>query len=94
MRVPDSVRVTAKIRYRVSWVKRFDDPRQYGEIDFDSKVIFIKSGMSERKTLEAFTHELLHAIEHEYSIPIPHAVVHQLEAPIVRVLKLNKWVKS
>jgi hypothetical protein len=25
-------------------------------------------------------------------VPVPHATIHKLEAPIIRILKLNKWI--
>lgn len=61
----------------------------YGRADWDVELITIKSGLPFPKKLETLVHELLHAIEAEYSIVIPHALVHKLDAPIARLLLDN-----
>ncbi|NDF13277.1 MAG: hypothetical protein EB060_10755 [Proteobacteria bacterium] len=54
--------------------------------------IILKKGMSRTQTELAFIHELIHAIEFEYEIAIPHALIYLLEAPIHKILKLNDWI--
>lgn len=91
-KVPNKVRITHKITYEVAYVPCFDDPAQYGSCDYDKKLILIKAKLSPRKTLEALLHEIAHALEFEHKIKIPHEVIHKLEKPVSRMLKLNGWI--
>ena len=93
MKLPHRIRIKAKVTYQVVWVDSFKDPKQRGECDDLAKQIAILKGMSERETLETFIHELLHAVELEYGIPIPHRLIYMLEMPFVKLAKLNGWIK-
>lgn len=53
-----------------------------GLCDPGSRTIYIKKGMTKSQTFRTLIHEVLHGIENEYSIPISHKVVHQLEKAI------------
>jgi hypothetical protein len=50
-----------------------------GLCDEARREILIKSGMSSDETLKTLLHELLHAMEFEYSIKIPHEAIYQYE---------------
>lgn len=60
-----------------------------GLCDAGKKAIFIKKGLTKMQTFRTLTHELLHAIEFEYELKIPHSLVYQLEKSIVDTLLYN-----
>ncbi len=72
----------------VKFVKRtlLNDLYCYGMCDPSETAIYIKMGQTSEERLKTFLHELLHAIEHEYNIVIPHKLVHRLEDPFARFL--------
>jgi hypothetical protein len=93
VKIPAKLRIKKSIEYaivRQDLIK--DDPKCLGLCDGDARVIFIKSNQSDTQEWETFIHEAFHAIEFEFNIKIPHALIHTLEKPILRVLKLNKWI--
>ena len=49
-------------------------------------------GQTAAARFDTFLHEILHAIEYEYGIEIPHPLVHALEEPIRRLLVENGLV--
>ena len=57
-----------------------------------ARIIIIKSNLSDTQALETLIHELLHAIAFEFGIKIPHSLIYAIERPIIRILKLNKWI--
>lgn len=90
--LPRKVRITAKISYSVLFVDKLEND-DLGSCDKNSRQILILLGMSKKETLATFIHELIHAIEFEYNIAIPHLAVHQMDLAIEAILRLNKWVK-
>ncbi len=88
---PRKVRVTADVSYDIFFVDKIDEHESLGFCDSDKKQILILLGMSDRETLKTIVHEVLHAIEFENDIPLPHSVVYALDEAIERVLRLNKW---
>ena len=94
MRYPSKVRITAKQAYEVVWVDEFVNPENVGECRLNSKQIVLKKGENKLETESTFLHELLHCIEFEYKLKIPHQVIYDLEGPLLKVLKLNGWVKK
>lgn len=50
------------------------------------QVIYVKLGQDPEERLKTFLHELLHAIEYEYDISMPHRLIHKLEDPLARFL--------
>ncbi|NCY21739.1 hypothetical protein EBX31_07265 [bacterium] len=54
------------------------------------KEILLKQGMTPRERMSTFIHELLHAIEFEYEIDIPHKLVYQLEGPLTQLVLDNQ----
>lgn len=53
--------------------------------DFDCK-IYIKLGQSAEERLITLVHELLHAVEAEYGIEIPHDLINKLEKPLAKLI--------
>ena len=99
--VPHKILIKPRIAYEIVYVDRFDDPCQVGECrrtigknSYEGTIrqIAIKSGLSKRALLETLLHEVLHAVEYEYKLPIPHALIHKLEKPLLRLLIANGWV--
>lgn len=74
------------------WVDRFDDETCGGLCDEGKKLIYICKGMGKLRTFEVFIHELFHAVEFTWRLPIPHALIHKLETPIVKLCLLNGWI--
>ena len=91
MKIPAKVRLTGKVAYEVVWTDGLGKDT-CGECRYDSKQIILKNGLSQRLTTQTFIHEVLHAVEFEYGIPIPHTIVTQLDEALERVLRLNKWI--
>lgn len=72
--------------YRLVFVKNLEN---IGEIDSGKKVIRIRAGMSRHETFRTFIHEVLHFIEFEWPIDIPHKTVYKLEEAIFSFLLDN-----
>jgi hypothetical protein len=92
--VPTKIRIKAKVAYEVVYVDKFDDPNQRGECRWDGDIrqIALRSDLSKRILWETLFHEIAHAIEWEYKLPIPHKIIHALEKPLLRILILNGWL--
>lgn len=89
--IPKKIRITAKISYDVFIVANFDDDK-LGWCDPEARQILIRSGLGDREFLATFIHEVLHAIEFECKIALPHKTLDKLDSAIERVLRLNKWI--
>lgn len=77
--------------YQVRWVSKFpgNDQKLSGLCDGSSHIIYLKKGMSKSQAFRTLTHELLHAIEFEYEIEVPHKLIHQFERGICDLLLSN-----
>lgn len=53
------------------------------------QIIFIKMGQKPKARLHAFLHEILHVLEYEYDLSIPHRLIYRLEDPLARFLMDN-----
>jgi hypothetical protein len=60
-----------------------------GLCDPESRVIYVKKGLSKAMLFRTVTHELIHALEFEYELPIKHSLVYQLERALVDMLLMN-----
>jgi hypothetical protein len=96
MRLPSKVRIKSRISYNLFWTTDLghegDEPIT-GECCEQTRQIRILSGQSDDETMKTFIHEVLHCLEFEYDIELPHKAINQLESAILKVLKLNKWLK-
>jgi hypothetical protein len=89
---PNKIRIKARVFYEIVWTDEFVDALDTrGETRFEYKQIVLLRGMSDAQTFETLIHELLHAIEHEYEIKLPHASIYSLEGAIHAILRLNNW---
>jgi len=96
---PSSIRLTKDTSYEVVFINEFPkDPRSkyttYAECRPEEKQIVIALNQSHTDMTKGLIHELFHAIEFEYKIKIPHGVIHLLEHAVLKVLKLNGWLKK
>lgn len=86
------VRITSRVSYRVFILADYVDGRDLGSCDPKTKQIFISMKAGKREAERTFIHEIFHAIEFEYDLRIPHALIRLLEIPIWKILKLNGWI--
>jgi hypothetical protein len=54
-----------------------------------TRTIHVKRGLTKSQLLRTVVHEILHALEFEYDIEIPHKLIYQLEKAIVDTLLMN-----
>jgi hypothetical protein len=94
MKVPSRIRITAKVSYEVVWIDQFEDPALEAECRVRYRQIVLKRGQSGRTLFKTLIHEILHAVEYERGIEIPHRVVYQLEGAIESLLRLNGWFEA
>jgi len=88
MVIPPKVRIKARISYPIHYSDLIDDdPNCNGRAYPDKRIIVLKNGISKTALNEAFIHEVLHAIEYEYTDGIPHSVVYALGASILKIFK-------
>ena len=91
MKIPSRIKIKNKVVYELVWVDEFADPDTLGECRFDFKQIVLKRNQSERETLKTLFHELLHCLEFERNIKIPHKTIYQLEDAIYYLIFHNDW---
>lgn len=98
--IPSRVRIKRNAIYNIVYQNEIEGNRHLDglcvriEIEGEKPIrqIILKKGMSRHQTELAFIHELLHAIEFEYELEIPHGLIYLLETPIHKILKLNDWI--
>ncbi len=94
MKIPSAIKIKKNVTYQIVWqdIVR-EDPNCMGHADGHAKIITLKTGISERESLETLVHEVLHIFTWEYlRLKIPHGLIYKLEKPIMTVLTLNKWI--
>lgn len=57
-----------------------------------SQEILLATGLTPKQRSETFWHELLHAIEFEYEIKIPHSLIYELEKPLSYIFMKNAFI--
>lgn len=80
--------------YQVRFVRRITQVSEKGKETLglccpSEKEILLVQGMDARERLSTLLHELLHAIEFEYDIDLPHALVYKLEGPLTQLILDN-----
>lgn len=92
-KIPSSIRLKSKVKYEVVWAEIIgDNENTLAECRYESRQILIKIGQSETDNWKAFIHEVIHALEFEYRIPIPHKITYLLEEAVFKMIKLNGWL--
>lgn len=89
--IPSRIKIKNKVVYEVVWVDSFEDGNTVGECRFDVKQIALKMNQSEKELMKTFIHEVLHAIEFERGVKIPHKTIYQLEDALFYILFHNEW---
>lgn len=93
--IPVEVRITAKVKYEIVWIKEFaNDAKQMGECRRDelTRQIVISESQPKGEVFKTFLHEVLHAIDLENDIGLSEKQVRKLENGIFRTLKLNNML--
>lgn len=98
--IPSRVRIKRNAVYNVVYQDIVDGNRNLEalcvriEVPGEKPVrqIILKKGLAKTQSELAFIHEVLHAIEFEYELQIPHGLIYLLEIPIHKILKLNNWI--
>lgn len=54
------------------------------------KEILIKQGLEPQERLSTLIHEILHCIEFEFDVELPHKLIYQLEGPLTQILLDNQ----
>lgn len=81
--------------YRVRFVRAIGDAPKGSEKETlglccpGEKEILVKQGLGALERFSTFVHELLHAVEFEYEIEIPHKLIYQLELPLTKLILDN-----
>lgn len=68
-----------------------------GYCDGEKQIIFIQIGLSAEVLFATFMHEVMHSIEFEYNIKIPHKLIYKMDAPLAKFLADNcdmAWDRS
>jgi hypothetical protein len=93
VKLPPRIRLKKGVTYEILRQDEIaSDPDCMGLCNADNRTIIIKTSLSDTQALETLIHELLHAIAFEFQIKIPHSLIYAIERPIIRILKLNKWI--
>lgn len=95
--VKKAVTLPKRIKIKKRWWKVisveeyiiYDGRKCRGLCDGNERVITIYVGQRPRMVMSTFWHEILHAIEFEYGIPIPHRMIYATEGAIADVIIKN-----
>lgn len=66
-----------------------EDKNTFGLCDDDSKIIWLRKNQSRRGMFRTLIHELLHAVECEYSIKLKHKKINVLELALEALITDN-----
>lgn len=81
--------------WEIIFCKTIDvDPKAVGVCNNTTKEILVVTSLDKHEKAKTLIHELLHAIEYEYGIHIPHHLIYKLEEPIYRLLIDNLVFKK
>lgn len=93
MKIPSRVRIKRGVRYEIVRQTEIDGkPDTLGLCDPNTRHLYIKSDLSKTEEIKTYIHEMLHALEAEWDIKIPHESVYRLEEAIYKFLTLNKLI--
>jgi hypothetical protein len=84
-----------KVFYKISFEAGplLGDSDCRGYCDVDKKHIVILKNLKKLDKLRTLAHEVCHAFEEEYGVPIPHKLIYALEEPLADMLRHNYRVK-
>jgi hypothetical protein len=75
--------------WRIAFVDSIEGKGTLGLCDPSNRIVYIKNGQSKKETYKSFLHEMIHVLELEYDISIPHSSVYKLEEAIYDLLINN-----
>lgn len=87
MQYPKSLKIRNKI-YSLEFTDSIAEAGIWTVGDGVSK-IQVSVFQTEKEKLKTVIHEVLHAIDHEYKVKIPHGLIFSLEAPLTRFINDN-----
>lgn len=87
-KLPYRIRYEPRKAYGVNLVSGFPEPLD-GTCDPNKKEIKLRGDMSERSTVSALLHEVLHLLSFERGLELTEAQVLGLELGLLRILELN-----
>lgn len=90
---PDKVKVRRK-HYKLHLSPVIEDDKGqdmalYGYCVPEDRCIIINTSYNEAEMFKTFWHEVLHAIEAEYKLKMPHKLVYALEGALAKFIKDN-----
>ncbi len=78
--------------YRIAWCERIEGKDTLGYCDDEAGVIYLKTGQTFEESFKTLIHELIHAFEKQYRIPLSHRSVYKLELAIFELLNQNEMI--
>lgn len=81
--------------WKVVWKRKIVDDGILcaGLCDSKKKTIFLQIGQTPKERVSTFFHEMLHALEFEHGIALPHETIYRLEGPLAELFRQNAWVQ-
>lgn len=97
MEIPHKLEIKPGVFYYIAFVSKFDDPNQLGNCadgqeTVGGRTILIHKEISPAEQYEIFCHEVLHALEFEYKIKLPHKLIYELQGPLAFLLLNNPGI--
>lgn len=93
--IPKEIEIADGIFYKVKFKRGLREKHGYDGLCFyDSKEIWIASGLCYLETASTLMHEALHAISHEHDIKLEHKLIYKIEEALAFFLFRNAvWIK-
>lgn len=86
--IPSRVYIKGEL-YEIVYQRLIDKPDDLGYCDDDKKILYIKLGLSDFDELDAFIHEMLHALTHRHKIRISHGNLDKLATALAHFVTDN-----
>ena len=82
--------------WRVKFVRKLQDGRGIldGLCDPSETTIYLRMGHDRAERFKTLVHEILHAIEYEWKLELPHQIIYGMEEPIYRILVDNGIISA
>lgn len=90
IKFPFRIRYEPRKAYGVNFVSGFTDIDQVGSCNPNTKEIKIKSGLSEKETVNTMLHECIHVLGFERELNLTESQVEGIEFGLVKLLELNQ----
>ena len=90
IKFPFRIRYEPRKAYGVNFVSGFTDLDQVGSCNPNTKEIKIKSGLSEKETVNTMLHERIHVLGFERELNLTEAQVEGIELGLIKLFGLNQ----